>query len=236
MWGNIVNNPVEEPRLRVWDLPLRLFHWIFALAIVGAIGSAKADVMWAHERLGLLILALLVFRVIWGFVGGHHARFANFLVWPRQLIVWMHRQRHETINKPEVGHSPLAGYSVLGLLGIPLVMAITGTVSTDGILFDGPLAHLVPGWNDIAAKTHHRISVILFALVGLHIAAIIFYKIVRKKSLTTAMIHGRADAKPSQLNGQEGHISAQKTVLGLLLMAGLIAAAQLLILLRPAYF
>lgn len=231
-----MGNSISQSRVRVWDLPLRLFHWGFAIAIVGAIGSAKADVMWAHERFGLLVLALLAFRLIWGFVGGHHARFANFLVWPHKLIIWMRSQKHNTGTAVDAGHSPLAGYSVIGLLGIPLLMGMTGIIATDGILFDGPLAHLVPAWNKIAGETHHKISFILFALVGLHLGAIIFYKIVRKKSLTTAMIHGRAANPPAEVRGPDGHISAVKTVLGLILLVGLIAGAQLIISLRPAFF
>ena len=222
--------------LRVWDLPLRIFHWGFAFAVVGAIGSAKAGVMWAHERFGLLILALLIFRLIWGFIGGHHARFANFLVWPRRLIMWLRDKNKETKGRAEAGHSPIAGYSVLGLLGVPLLMGMTGIIATDGILFDGPLAHLFPKWNAIAADTHHKISFLLFAMVGLHIAAIIFYKSIKKKSLTTAMIHGRAAEPPSQIDGPDGHVSVGKALFGFTLLAVLIGGAQMVTMLRPAYF
>ena len=68
--------------MRVWDLPLRIFHWGLVIAIIGAVGSAKADVMWLHERFGLTVMGLVAFRVVWGFVGGYYARFSQFLTPP----------------------------------------------------------------------------------------------------------------------------------------------------------
>ena len=230
-----MSDTTNKEYVRVWDLPLRLFHWGFAMAVFGAIGSAKAGVMWAHERFGLLILALLAFRLIWGFVGGHHARFINFLVWPRQLFLWLRAATRSSSSDVSVGHSPIAGYSVIGLLFVPLIMGLTGIISTDGILFDGPLAHLVPAWSANAAKAHHNISWALFILVGLHIAAIVFYKMIKKKGLTAAMVHGRAIGHATAA-GPDGHISRAKTAFGLALIASLVAGAQMIVLLRPAYF
>ncbi|MDA7599358.1 cytochrome b/b6 domain-containing protein [Alphaproteobacteria bacterium] len=222
--------------MRVWDLPLRIFHWGFMVSVFGAIISAKADVLWVHERFGLLILALISFRIIWGFVGGHHARFRNFLVGPLRLLAWLRSAREDKTTRRAAGHSPLGGYSVLALLGVPLLMVSTGIVSTDGILFDGPLAHLVPDLSADAGKIHHDIGIFLLLLIILHLGAILFYKFKKKHNLTSAMVTGRASEARDQINGPEGSISTGKTIFGLVLMAGLIAAAQMIILLRPSFF
>lgn len=224
--------------MRVWDLPLRIFHWGLMICVFAAIGSSKAGVMWAHERFGLTVLALVAFRVIWGFVGGYHARFANFVKGPLAVLRWLRQSSGQSSGKKgieqprEIGHSPIAAYSVLALLAVAGFMAMSGTMSNDGILFDGPLAHLVPNFTRDATKAHHFGQFIVFALVGLHVAAIIFYKLVKKHGLTSAMVRGRT-GDVELVKGEDGGISAQRTWFGLLLMVGLIALAQLLPMLKP---
>lgn len=222
--------------MRVWDLPLRLFHWALLICVVGAVGSAKAGAMNVHERFGLTIMALVAFRIIWGFIGGHHARFANFVSGPRRLLGWFTATRTASGKNSDprpAGHSPLAALSVIALLTIAGMMSITGSVSTDGILFDGPLAHLVPELSKDATKLHHRLKILLIALIAMHILAIIIYKIVKHVPLTKAMITGRAT---DVVSGSDGGISGRHTALGLGLMLALIAGAHLLPSLRPSLF
>ena len=227
--------------MRVWDFPLRLFHWALFVSIIGAIISAKAGVLWVHERFGLTVLGLIMFRIVWGFFGGHYARFHQFLAMPRMAFQELQTLLRST-PKPgsksnieiKVGHSALGSYAVIGLLGIPLFMAISGTMSNDDVLFDGPLAHLVPNFTDNATSAHHFGEKLLFSILFLHISAILFYKYKKKRNLTKAMVTGNVDAILT--SAADGSISPNHSYFGLLLMLVFIAAAQSITLLRPAIF
>ena len=227
--------------MRVWDFPLRLFHWALFVSIGGAIISAKMGILWIHERFGLTVLGLIVFRIVWGFLGGHYARFRQFLSRPKvafQELKLFFRPTPKLDPKSAVGakagHSALGGYAVMGLLGIPLFMAISGTMSSDDVLFDGPLAHLLPTGIDKATSAHHLGESLLFLILFLHVSAILFYKFKKKRNLTKAMVTGNVDAMPAKKI--DGSISANRTYFGLFLMLLCIAAAQCLTLLRPALF
>ena len=109
------DDPQQEDRLVVWDLPLRLFHWGLAAAVITSVVSVNMGRMDIHERSGLTVLALVAFRVIWGFAGGHHARFAHFIRSPMAVIGWLRAPRSPGAPRP-VGHSPIAALSVVALL------------------------------------------------------------------------------------------------------------------------
>ena len=231
--------------MRVWDLPLRIFHWALVIAVIGAVGSAKADIMWLHERFGLTVMGLVAFRILWGFLGGYYARFSQFLTPPRMVFAGI-LDLLKPQNQPSVGHSAAAGYAVIGLLGVAAYQALTGSVSNDDVLFHGPLAHLVPGWSNIASDLHDIGEPLLFFMVALHIGAILIYKFVKKRNLTMTMFHGRA-LHGHALRGQtphdlvaastkDGGISAMRTVFGVVLLAGCVLAANALTLLRPAFY
>lgn len=234
-----MDNVNNSDNLLVWDLPLRLFHWGLAVAVIIAVVSVENDRMDVHERAGLTVLGLVVFRIFWGFLGGHHARFANFLVGPRRTIAWarqaFQQEPHQQAPR-QAGHSPLAAWSVLGLLGITLYLASTGPWSTDGILYDGPLAHLVPAMSGQIAEWHHRGKLLLIPLVVLHLAAILYYKIRKRTPLTKAMVTGRASESRASVTGADGGITGARLVAGLLLIAVLQAATHALPLLRPAWY
>ena len=226
--------------MRVWDLPLRIFHWALVIAVIGAVGSAKADVMWLHERFGLTVMGLVAFRIFWGFLGGYYARFSQFLTPPRTAFAGI-LQLLKPPSQPSVGHSAAAGYAVVGLLGVAAYQALTGSVSNDDVLFDGPLAHLVPGWSNIASDLHDAGEPLLFFMVALHIGAILIYKFVKKQNLTMTMFHGLAldDRALDDLllaSIKDGGISTMRTVFGVVLLVGCVLAANALTLLRPAFF
>ena len=125
------------------------FLYAFSLGLLvsisGAIITAKIGVLWVQERFGLTVLGLVVFRILWGFVGGHYARFGQFLAKPKWLfkslknclVQCQNQVRNQTVGQRlAIVHLAVA---VLFLLGIPLLMAVSGTMSNDDILFDGPL-------------------------------------------------------------------------------------------------
>jgi cytochrome b len=173
--------------VEVWDLPLRLFHWLLVLAVTLAIVTAKAGGEWMawHGRTGLFILGLVVFRVVWGLVGSTHARFIHFAPTPGRIKAYLSGHWHG------LGHNPLGALSVFALLGVLGYQSSTGLISNDDISFTGPLASLVSeelslsltGW-------HHRVGNALMALVGLHVAAILFYRLIKKENLVKPMVTG----------------------------------------------
>ena len=221
--------------MRVWDLPLRIFHWALVVAIIGAVGSAKADVMWLHERFGLTVLGLVAFRIVWGFVGGYYARFSQFLTPPHialAAVLHLFKRQSHTL----AGHSAAAGYAVVGLLFVSAYQALTGSVSNDDVLFEGPLAHLMPRWSNLASDLHDVGEPALFFMVFLHIGAILFYKYAKKQNLTMAMLHGRAASHVLASSSRDGGISDARTLLGVLLLVGCVLAANAMSLLRPALF
>lgn len=228
-----MSDPTED-RLLVWDLPLRLFHWGLAVAVVTNVVTANIGRMDLHERSGLTVLALVVFRLLWGFIGGHHARFRNFVRAPWAVLAWL-RSPSGAAAPRQAGHSPLAALSVLALLAVTGFMATTGMFASDGILFDGPLAHLAPAQSEAATKIHHRAKLALILLVVLHLVAILVYKFGKKINLTRAMVTGRATDAPDRITGADGRISRERLMAGLALMAALQLAAHALPLLRPAW-
>ena len=225
----------EKDRLLVWDLPLRLFHWGLAAAVATNVITANVGRMDLHERSGLTVLGLVAFRILWGFIGGHHARFTNFVRMPRTVLAWL-RASADRAAPRQAGHSPLAALSVLGLLAVTGFMAVTGMFSNDGILFDGPLAHLAPDRSSGITKIHHTAKFVLIALVILHLLAILIYKFGKKINLTLAMVTGRASEPRGMIEGPDGGISPSRLWLGLALIGGLQLATHALPLLRPAWY
>lgn len=182
--------------VRVWDLPLRLFHWSLAAAAVALVISGNVGGLWIdwHGRIGLLVLGLLVFRLIWGVIGSTYARFASFAPTPGRLRAYF-KGAWEGL-----GHSPLGALSVLALLGVLALQVITGLFANDDIAFQGPLyAHVGKATSDALTGYHRLLGNALLALVGLHVVAIAFYQIVLKKRLVRPMLTGIAEA-PAALN------------------------------------
>jgi cytochrome b len=183
---------VERPPVRVWDLPTRTFHWLLALAVVGLVVTAKVggNAMVWHMRLGLAVLALLSFRIIWGLVGGRWSRFASFIYAPGTVLRYL-RGEHRPGDHFEVGHSPLGAFSVFALITLLLVQVGTGLISDDEIATTGPLNRYVASATGLLATGWHKGygQWILLGLVALHIVAIVVYKL-RGKNLVTPMITG----------------------------------------------
>lgn len=176
-------------RIRIWDLPTRLFHWLLALCVVGLVASAKLGLMDWHFRLGYATLTLLLFRLLWGLVGGRWSRFASFLYAPGSLWRYLRGQGDPA---HAIGHSPTGALSVFALLVLLFAQVATGLVSDDEIASAGPLTHLVPGaWVSLATWYHRAVGQwVLIALVVLHIGAILWYLWGRGQNLIGPMIRG----------------------------------------------
>ena len=213
-------------KIRLWDLPLRLFHWSLLLLVSGAIASAElADTItgamdW-HPRFGYAILALLVFRLIWGFVGSTHARFANFVRGPAAIIDYLKHMKDA--KGPSIGHNPLGALSVLALLAILLFQAISGLFLNDeDFSLEGPLFKHVSGAVSHAFRELHEANAaIIFTLIGLHITAILFYRFIKRDNLVTPMLTGNKEIPVEQ---PEASASGGSAWLGLLIF-GIAASA-----------
>ena len=190
-----MNDQAElAPRpVRVWDLPTRLFHWTLATCVIASIVSAQigGNAMVWHFRLGYVVFTLLAFRILWGLVGGHWSRFANFIYAPSAVLrYWRgHSHAHE---HHEVGHNPLGAFSVFGLLALLALQVGTGLFADDEIANTGPLIKFVSGSTSLAMTKWHKTGGqwLIIALVLLHVAAIVFYLVRKKRNLVRAMVSG----------------------------------------------
>ena len=184
------NNNKSLSTVRVWDLPTRIFHWALTVGVVGlaVTGTLGANAMVWHFRIGYTVLALLLFRVVWGLVGGRWSRFGAFIYAPQSVINYLKGQ-----GKPEhsVGHSPVGAVSVFAMLGLLLAQAGSGLLSDDEIAFAGPLTRFVSNSAVSLATNYHKNigKWLLLALIVLHLAAIVFY-LLRKHNLVNAMLRG----------------------------------------------
>ncbi|MDP5103607.1 MAG: cytochrome b/b6 domain-containing protein [Erythrobacter sp.] len=183
------------PDLRVWDLLLRLTHWSFPLLILAMWWTAENS-KWAwHRRLGLVLLGILLFRVLWGFVGPETARFASFVRGPRAVIAYLRGALPDTANR--IGHSPIGGWSTLALLAAMLLQVSMGLFAGDP--FDGMTGPLNPLVGVLTADTitelHETFFWVLAGLIGLHLSAIVFYA-VKGNDLVSPMVSG--DRPPMQ--------------------------------------
>jgi cytochrome b len=209
----------------VWDLPTRLFHWV----LVGLIGFS----WWTGEQgrndlhfySGYAVLTLLIFRLLWGIFGSSTARFSSFVRGPRAVAEYLGRMR----SWPDVGHTPLGALSVLALLAVLLLQVGTGLIQTDDDgLVEGPLAPLVS--YDVAEAAHdlHETSFdLLLILIGLHVAAILFYRLALGKRLLGAMITGKAkiDSPAEPMRPGKGWVAVVCLVVALGLTRWIIAGA-----------
>ncbi|AEG91408.1 cytochrome b/b6 domain-containing protein [Ramlibacter tataouinensis] len=203
--------------VRVWDLPTRFFHWALVLCVAGLFLTAYlpgSQIEW-HARLGYAVLALLLFRLAWGVVGGRWSRFASFLYAPSSVVNYLRGRAH-----PDhlIGHNPLGAASVLAMLLALLAQVATGLVGDDEIAFTGPLNRFVPTDLGLAATWFHKDvgQWILVALVALHVLAILYYLWARKDNLVGPMVHGdKRVARPAASSRDDAVVR----VVALLLLA-----------------
>lgn len=212
----------------VWDLPIRIFHWLLVLSICGSFITIQNDWMLAHEKCGLTILGLLAFRLIWGFIGYPTARFAQFVKGPRAIFAYLHQH----IGREKVysfGHNPIGALSVIALLSVILLQALSGTLSTDDIIYDGPLYNVFPMFTKFAGSLHQFLPPLILFLIALHLIAIVCHHIFFKEKLVSQMITGKAQEGNLLLENKTQHKPA--TLSGLAVMAACVLASWSLTLL-----
>ncbi len=180
---------------KVWDLPVRICHWSLVVLIIFQYLSAEVlndsilpnPIQW-HFYAGYCILAVVLFRVLWGFLGTKHARFKDFVVGPSKLFSYFN-QKHN--NTTYLGHNPAGAFSVLALLSLILSQAISGLFITDDIFNDGPYYGVLSDqYQDWMNAIHHNAFDLLLVFIGLHVLAILYYRYIKHQSLTKSMVTG----------------------------------------------
>jgi len=177
-------------RIRVWDVPTRLVHWLMVVLVAAAWWTAQTGHMDWHEYCGYALLGLVSFRVYWGLVGSSTARFSQFVYGPRTIASYLRGQW-----APVPGHNPIGALSILALLALMLTQIVLGlfAVDIDGIE-SGPLSTFVSfDAGRVAAQWHDELFDGLLGLIALHVAAVLFYVVYKKENLITAMLHGKRE-------------------------------------------
>ena len=177
---------------RIWDLPVRLFHWLLVALVTFSWWSGDKHEMEWHRTSGYAILALLVFRIWWGFTGSRTARFGQFVRGPGSVISYFRTLGSRSGHSAD-GHNPLGGWSVIAMIAALVTMVVAGLFSVDVDGFEsGPLADYVSfDQGRAAAELHETVFNVILALVALHVAAIVFYAIWKRQRLVPAMVTGR---------------------------------------------
>lgn len=198
-------SPADTPaeatrRVLVWDAPVRLFHWLMVACFAGAWLTAESErFRLLHVTLGLTMVGLVVFRLLWGLVGTKHARFASFVRGP--AAAWQHLKamfagRHEG----GAGHNPAGALAIVAMLGVTLAVGASGWLAYGG--------------NDMAGEVHEGVATGLLALVGLHLAGVALASWLGRRNLVKPMLTGRTEAR-----AEEGIRSARVGIAAALLTA-----------------
>jgi cytochrome b len=177
--------------VRIWDRPVRIVHWAMVLLVALAWWAVETGHMVWHYRFGYALLGLLLFRLIWGFLGSSTARFGAFVRGPRQVLRYLRGDRRYIH-----GHNPLGALSVIALLGILVLQVGLGlfAASPNGSRVGPFAAWVAPGIAHEAADLHKANFYLLLALIGVHVGAILFYLLFRRDDLITPMLTGRRRA------------------------------------------
>lgn len=183
-------------RIAVWDLPTRAFHWLVVLLIPAMWWTAKNDRLDVHVLLGQVMLFLVLFRILWGLIGSSTARFASFVKGPRAILAYL---RGERDGRP--GHNPLGAVSVVAMLLVLATQVGLGLFASDEDgLNQGPLSHHVSFETaETLAERHETMFNVLLVLIGLHLAAIAYYLVIRRDNIVGPMVTGVRPARAEEL-------------------------------------
>ena len=197
----MIKNDETLQAIRVWDLPTRLFHWILVALIIAQWWTAEqSSTMDYHVWGGYAVLTLVLFRLIWGFVGSETVLFSDFVRGPGAALLYAKAlMRGETPHY--LGHNPMGGWSILALLILLLIQAGTGLFANDDIMTEGPLYAWVSKDTSDWLTTLHRFNFnLLLAMIAVHLSAVFFYLLVKRENLIHPMLSGRKHLPPEQID------------------------------------
>lgn len=212
-------------QIRVWDWPTRLFHWTLAALIIALVitGNVGGNAMVWHFRCGYGVLSLLIFRIIWGFCGGHWSLWRHLAFTP--ALVWQYL-RPSAPRANFLGHNPLGSLSIIAMLALLGLQVSTGLFSDDEIANSGPLARFVAESTVSLATRWHKGygKTLVLLLVAIHLLAILWYLVKKKENLTLAMLTGNKTAEAPAPSSNDGPVNWLLAVLCLLISGGLVFA------------
>jgi cytochrome b len=181
----------------IWDLPLRIFHWLFACTVFASWYTSDQDnnLIDVHMKLGYFALGLLVFRILWGFVGTKHSRFSSFFPTPSRLRLYITDVRNNQVSNT-TGHNPLGSLMVFLMIFLISLQAISGLFINDDVFSSGPYYDSVSKEIEkVMFFLHHNVFDVMIAAIAMHLLAIAYYVRVKKQSLILPMITGKKSAK-----------------------------------------
>lgn len=203
---------------KVWDLPVRLFHWLMVTLLGLLWWSAEVGEMQWHQVFAYSLMALLLFRIVWGFIGSDTARFSHFLHHPVTVLQYAKTTLSRGV-KGHHGHNPLGGYMVLVLLVCMAVQLVSGLFATDEVFTEGPLVSMVS--SDTASWItwlHKRNFDLLLILAGVHVLAVLWH-LLKGDKLLGAMVTGRRRRDEINVNSDISFAPLWKAAILLLLVA-----------------
>ena len=192
---------MSESVVRVWEWPLRLWHWVFALALTGSLTTGlSGEIGWMdwHLRFGYVVLGALLFRVVWGFVGGPYSRWSTYRTTPGRVLAWFSGMANGGGAPADAAaaHTPPGVFLIWVMLLAVLVQALTGLATTDDIFVEGPLVrHADEALVEAATAIHHRVFYLVLAAISAHLTAHLVYAF-RRDPLPLAMFTGRRSMPP----------------------------------------
>jgi len=184
-------------RVLIWDLPVRIMHWGLALSVLGAWLTRELEGDWFawHTRFGYAVFVIVVTRILWGFAGTRHARFADFLRGPRAIVAYLRDGAGKAEASRIAGHNPLGALMIVAFLAMLLTQAMTGLFANDQVFETGPLFGYVDiGTSDRLTTLHKQLFDWIVAAIAVHVAAAFFYLWVRRENLIVPMITGKKNA------------------------------------------
>jgi cytochrome b len=228
-----MNAPAVSGSRKVWDLPVRVVHWLLVVGMAGAYLTQKLGVNYFkyHLWFGYLVVVLAAFRIVWGVVGTRHARFASFLRGPRATLDYLRALLRRQAVPSTPGHNPLGAWMVVFLLLILLAQGVTGLFANDEIFNTGPLYGYIDDSLSLALTSWHRrlFDWILIAVL-LHVLAVFAHRVLARHDLIVPMFTGR---KSAVLVPEHEAISSSRLLLALVLLAALIAVVSWLVVAAP---
>ena len=178
----------DQAKILVWDKHTRIFHWALVIFFIASMVTGlwgDIDMMEWHIRSGYALLGLLIFRLLTGLLGGDYGHFSRFPLRPTAILAYIRGQ------KSFIGHNPLGSWMVVIVLLALLAQALSGLLTTDDIFTEGPwVAWADDSWISFGGFIHSNNYRLLLALAGVHIAAVLFYRLRRKQDLITPMLTG----------------------------------------------
>ena len=179
--------------VKVWDLPIRLFHWLLAVAFFLAYFTEE-DWMTVHVWAGYTVIGLVLFRIVWGFAGTRYARFSDFLCSPTVTVSYL-KELMSPRARRYLGHNPAGAAMIMLLLVAAAVTAVTGLIAYAADEAAGPLAGFVTGNGELWEEVHEISANLTLLLVCVHVAGVLFESFVHHENLIKSMVDGNKRAQ-----------------------------------------